>query len=477
MWVGMRRMWSATAGLLAVVLLLATAGCSEGGQSVVAEYNYPCGPFWDRFEAGHQELFLEWTPDGNQLVFNYVPVEFLPDQYGFLRGQGIWAADSEGRWVHMLVDANPGHAARFSFHADVSPDGTRIVYSTCEFSTESIDIDPEYEFERKRFRYEIATINLDGTGKLRLTENEHLDHYPVWSPDGSSIAFIANPRGRGNVHLVELYTMAADGSDTRLAASTLIREGTDTEGFYYWRTNAFYTVRGEKDKDSKEAWLGAQTFSPPVWSPDGERLAFLVNEGQRLPYRHILYSVRADGSEMTRIGETIGVPSPPQLPQRIFIPLVLPSWSPDGEFLAFVMANEEGKSAGVYTVRPNGSDLEQLLKPHGPEWKASHLSWSPDGAEILVASQQGLHFVQLDGSGLRTVDQKAPFNDYDYSTGIVVAWSPDGTRVALYMPGDAYRNIPPQLYTIARDGTDRRDLIRLDDGGNISPANPPQDES
>ena len=82
MWVGMRRMWSATAGLLAVVLLLATAGCSEGGQSVVAEYNYPCGPFWDRFEAGHQELFLEWTPDGNQLVFNYVPVEFLPDQYG-----------------------------------------------------------------------------------------------------------------------------------------------------------------------------------------------------------------------------------------------------------------------------------------------------------------------------------------------------------------------------------------------------------
>ena len=58
--------------------------------------------------------------------------------------------------------------------------------------------------------------------------------------------------------------------------------------------------------------------------------------------------------------------------------------------------------------------------------------------------------------------------------GLLWRGSPDGTRVALYMPGDAYHNIQPQLYTIAPDGTDRRDLIRLDEAGNLAPANPTQ---
>ena len=64
----------------------------------------------------------------------------------------------------------------------------------------------------------------------------------------------------------------------------------------------------------------------------------------------------------------------------------------------------------------------------------------------------------------------------------VAAWSPDGTRVALFAPGvpeypylvEYY--IPPVLFTVARDGSDRRDLVRLDEDGNLVPANPPEDE-
>ena len=87
----------------------------------------------------------------------------------------------------MVADANPGEFFKYGIHADLSPDGSRIVYSSCEFPTEGT---VTYS-ERENYNYEIVVINLDGTGQRRLTENHVLDHYPVWSPDGSRIAFLS----------------------------------------------------------------------------------------------------------------------------------------------------------------------------------------------------------------------------------------------------------------------------------------------
>ena len=66
-------------------------------------------------------------------------------------------------------------------------------------------------------------MNPDGTGKRRLTENRDLDHYPVWSPDGRRIAFISTRHRKStNVNYfptyVQLYTMAADGTDVQRVA-------------------------------------------------------------------------------------------------------------------------------------------------------------------------------------------------------------------------------------------------------------------
>jgi Tol biopolymer transport system component len=74
----------------------------------------------------------------------------------------------------------------------LSPDGQKIVFTSL-----------------KDGDLEIYTMNVDGTGITRLTNNTALDNYPMWSTDGKRIAF-HSARDNGNF---EIYTMAADGSD------------------------------------------------------------------------------------------------------------------------------------------------------------------------------------------------------------------------------------------------------------------------
>ena len=122
---------------------------------------------------------------------------------------------------------------------------------------------------------------------------------------------------------------------------------------------------------------------PPLWSPDGDYLVLLAAHRESF-----LYIIRADGKEWTRVAGPVST-DVPQLRMN-FWTWVLPAWSPDGEFLAFVMADEEGEPVGVYTVRPDGTDLKQVMKSQGANWKASHVSWSSDGLELLVGSDS--HF-------------------------------------------------------------------------------------
>jgi TolB protein len=68
-------------------------------------------------------------------------------------------------------------------------------------------------------RFQIYTVNADGTGLRVIGTGELSETSPTWSPDGSRIAFIGVEQGK----LDGLYVMTADGGGLhRLTPRSLI---------------------------------------------------------------------------------------------------------------------------------------------------------------------------------------------------------------------------------------------------------------
>jgi Tol biopolymer transport system component len=119
--------------------------------------------------------------------------------------------------------------------------------------------------------------------------------------------------------------------------------------------------------DGSGRMLVARGGSHPAYSPDGRSIAFL--RSQRL------WVARADGHRarpVTPRGWLVGDQE----------------WSPGGTRLAFVRGFDESVRSAVFTVKPDGSGLQRLLKAPMPV-RLYDGAWSPDGSAI-VYEQSGL---------------------------------------------------------------------------------------
>lgn len=270
----------------------------------------------------------------------------------------------------------------------------------------------------------VWSMNPDGSSPTRLTDDKSrteklpsfspvYDTHPVWSPDGTKIAFVSNRH-----YHISLYVMDADGSNAQLVTDKVI------------------------------------DLSEPAWSPDGGKIAF--SGGARGTFGFTapsvdIYVINVDGSELTKLTANSGTNGSP-------------TWSPDGKQIAFSRHNGPVSQAKIWVMNPDGSNQRELPNPKDPSTTGilgREPAWSPDGTKILFTADRvskgsggvGIYVVNAEGGDSRLLTNDPKCCDR-YSSP---KWSPDGTRILAGLEPQTKGVLEParQIIVMNTDGSNR----------------------
>lgn len=309
-----------------------------------------------------------WSPDGSRILYVADP------------GDGHWAVsvmNADGSDNHRLTDAPEAG------WPDWSPDGKRIVY----WATGA------------QGRGNIWVMNADGSGKRRVTD-EAMTAFPRSSPDGSHILYQARQGKRWDVWLVP----AAGGQAMRISRpdqdvlgngqfspdGTTVLYQVMVGGHGSLWVGTFPGVNGRPDYTAVPTYRPGRLaldmdlgFGPSArtWSPDGHSIAFLMYALQPIPNGQLALSYKLWVSDAEGYHTRSLTPADTgTLADRD------PAWSPDGHWIAFWAWNAGDLRAGIWLIRPDGTDLTQLTEAFGAD--AFYPSWSPDGSTIAFSSDR-----------------------------------------------------------------------------------------
>lgn len=243
--------------------------------------------------------------------------------------------------------------------------------------------------------YEIYVMDVNGSNQERLTFNNYHDGTPAWSPDGNTIAFTSSRDGTS-----EIYLMESDGSNQR-------------------RVTDSYEILDRP-------WFGLTYSTSPAWSPDESKIAFEVgliwDNGSVSSDIYML-----DMYDNTVRKVTNDVHNPETVIPLIDTDQY-PSWSPDGDKIAYLIHKlQRGiKIKNVEATDPNDRGYLVLLGS-----LIYDAEWSPIGNDFTFTKRESnsidiyIYIVPVDretgiptGEPIRVTEGSDP------------SWSPGGNKIA-----------------------------------------------
>lgn len=262
-----------------------------------------------------------WSPDGKYLISN--------------SGGGIYK-------LVLKQDGTVETPQRLSIPAEyhcnndkaISPNGTKLGFSATVAPHEGS---------------QVFLANADGTGIKLLTE-ESPSYFHGWSPDSTTLAFVAQRHGSGQY---DIYRVPAEGGpEQQLNSSPSQEDGPDYSPDGKW-------IYVNSTRSGKEAiWR----FPADGAGPNDAKAEMVVSDGLEDWFPHI----SPDGTKMVYIGYPAGTPT--HNPRNVHIELKLVSVS-------------NGKV---------GTTQKTLVGATGGQGSLNVTSWAPDSMRFAYVTYEPL---------------------------------------------------------------------------------------
>ncbi len=262
------------------------------GRWIAIEWDCPSGPRVGLFDSARGRIrlaiddqtldnrLLAWHPDGGSVYL----------KIGMLSFPQVIRVDVE------TLRATELRVAAFVYDMAVSPDGGQVLYSLSNgigFGSETW----------------LGAENANNASQLLLAQS-HIIALAQFSPDGEQIAYIKMPDSQESFPAGELWIMDSQGG------------------------NPF-----------RAAMADAGRGFPPVWSPDGTKIAFVG---------------RNDPSDASSVNLSIfDLQSSSLIVHHSFL-ATAPAWSPDGVSLAFTA--REGDTIAVWRYEVVAQRAEKMVE-------------------------------------------------------------------------------------------------------------------
>ncbi|MEZ5359601.1 MAG: hypothetical protein R3F48_12350 [Candidatus Zixiibacteriota bacterium] len=283
----------------------------------------------------------------------------------------------------------------------------------------------------------------DGSDRHIVCEIKNAKGPLSFSPDNKRIAFSRFgsdqnqlPSGEGGRHLLhDLFIAFVDSATTNQLWWNRVTYGlggafatwSDNDSVLYYQNDinagfvdyivpsfqlAKVSVSDGHAEYLRKDWQSISTnFLMPSFTRDGNKVAYVISYS----VQEDKYSFQNFGVKIVAMKDIMLPESEMRKPTKGLEKAISPSWSPDGQWLAYL--NNDMRNPGIYIMKADLTENRLVYAPGvAQQLSPSPVSWAPNSKWITFAMADGtIYTIDIAGNNLKQVTGPGPHNSPAWS--------------------------------------------------------------